>query len=118
MLFLFSIIVSLNGLLWEQPHSTFKNCCTRTKKQKQMRLFINCDVKRMYVDAFVNVFPLNCITYRYLFCITDSAEKVATVNAEVTIQNMQYSDALADKDSTEYNNFTIVFCDEVKITHL
>ena len=41
-------------------------------------------------------------------------EKVSAVNAKVTIKNMHYSDKLADKDTIEYQNFTVLFCKQVK----
>ena len=41
-------------------------------------------------------------------------EKVSAVNAEVTIKNMDYSDKLADRDTIEYQNFTVLFCKQVK----
>ena len=45
----------------------------------------------------------------------DVEEKVSTVDAVVTIKDMDYSDELADENSLEYYDFTIQFCNEVHI---
>ena len=55
---------------------------------------------------------MRVFSYCYV-CIVEIAEEVSTVNAVVTVKNMNYSDALADTDSLEFINISVLFCSEV-----
>ena len=48
----------------------------------------------------------------YVF-ISDPGVRVATVDVQASIQNIQYTEALNDVDSPEYRNLTTQFCSEV-----
>ena len=45
---------------------------------------------------------------------TEPSEVVSTVELQATVQNKKFTEALDNKNSLEYRNFTSEFCSEVR----